>query len=325
MKDWPRDEWPNVAIVFFSFRVMVGLGVAMVGVGLVSLYLRYRRRLFAHPWFLRTALYMGPSGLIALLAGWFVTEVGRQPYTVYGLLRTSDSLSPIDLPAVSCFSDSVCRELRLCVWCWRFLPPPAHAARTRCGRGRRGRILQRKGPGALTGGRVVDLALTWAVIIAFAVLAYALLDGFDLGVGILFPWFDDAGKDSAIQTLAPIWDGNETWLVLGGGGLFAVFPLAYSVLLTAFYPLVIAMLIALVFRGASLEYPSQDDAVARRLGHRLLAWLGGGCVEPGHHARRVHPGRDSGWSRLRGRLVRLADAVFNRLWPGDTCGLCTLG
>ena len=100
----------------------------------------------------------------------------------------------------------------------------------------------------------MDYAFIWAAIIALAVLIYALLDGFDLGVGILFPWFGDEDKDRAIQTLAPIWDGNETWLVLGGGGLFAVFPLAYALLLTAFYPLVIAMLIALVFRGAALEY-----------------------------------------------------------------------
>ena len=100
----------------------------------------------------------------------------------------------------------------------------------------------------------MDYAFIWAGIISLAVLAYALLDGFDLGVGILFPFFSEENKDSAIGTLAPIWDGNETWLVLGGGGLFAVFPLAYALLLTAFYPLVIAMLIALVFRGASLEY-----------------------------------------------------------------------
>lgn len=101
LSDWPRDEWPNVPIVFFSFRIMVGLGVAMVGVGFISLYLRQRRRLYDARWFQQIALYMGPSGLIAMLAGWFTTEVGRQPYTVYGLLRTADSLSPIGLPAVS--------------------------------------------------------------------------------------------------------------------------------------------------------------------------------------------------------------------------------
>ena len=101
LTDWPQSEWPNVPIVFFSFRVMVGLGMAMVGVGFTSLYLRYRRSLHNARWFHRIALWMGPSGLIALIAGWFTTEVGRQPYTVYGLLRTADSLSPIGLPAVS--------------------------------------------------------------------------------------------------------------------------------------------------------------------------------------------------------------------------------
>lgn len=101
---------------------------------------------------------------------------------------------------------------------------------------------------------MIDLPLVWAFIIASAVLTYALLDGFDLGVGILFLLFDDQQKGVAIHTIAPIWDGNETWLVLGGGGLLAAFPLAYSSLLTAFYAPVIAMLLALVFRGVSLEY-----------------------------------------------------------------------
>ncbi len=118
----------------------------------------------------------------------------------------------------------------------------------------------------------MDLALIWAGIIAFAVLTYVMLDGFDLGVGILFPWFSDADKRTAIGTLAPIWDGNETWLVLGGGGLFAVFPLAYALLLTAFYPLIIAMLIALVFRGASLEY--REKTVRWREFWNLGFWLG---------------------------------------------------
>lgn len=100
----------------------------------------------------------------------------------------------------------------------------------------------------------MDLPLIWAIIIAFAVLLYALLDGFDLGVGLLFPFLSDTEKDIAVESIAPIWDGNETWLVLGGGGLYAAFPLAYSTILTALYPLVIAMLLALVFRGVSMEF-----------------------------------------------------------------------
>jgi len=100
-----------------------------------------------------------------------------------------------------------------------------------------------------------DLAFIWAGLIAFAVLAYVILDGFDLGVGILFPLMPtEADKDLAMNTVAPVWDGNETWLVLGGGGLFAVFPLAYAVVMPALYVPIIVMLLALVFRGVAFEF-----------------------------------------------------------------------
>ena len=100
-----------------------------------------------------------------------------------------------------------------------------------------------------------DLAFVWAGLIAFAVLAYVVLDGFDLGVGILFPLIrGEPNKDLAMNTVAPVWDGNETWLVLGGGGLFAVFPLAYAVVMPALYAPIIAMLLALVFRGVAFEF-----------------------------------------------------------------------
>lgn len=97
----PDQDEPPVAIVFFSFRVMVGLGFAMLGLGLWSLWARWRGRLYEAPWLHRAALVMGPAGFVAVLAGWITTEVGRQPYTVYGLLRTSDSLAPVDAPAVA--------------------------------------------------------------------------------------------------------------------------------------------------------------------------------------------------------------------------------
>ena len=100
-----------------------------------------------------------------------------------------------------------------------------------------------------------DLAFIWAGLIAFAVLAYVVLDGFDLGVGILFPFLKETReKDLAMNSVAPVWDGNETWLVLGGGGLFAVFPLAYAVVMPALYAPIIAMLIGLIFRGVAFEY-----------------------------------------------------------------------
>ncbi|MWB79590.1 cytochrome ubiquinol oxidase subunit I [Pseudooceanicola sp. 216_PA32_1] len=96
----PDEDEPPVAIVFWSFRVMVALGFAMLGLGLWSLWARARGRLFYSPWLHRAAVLMGPSGLIAVTAGWITTEVGRQPWTVYGLMRTEDSASPLDALAV---------------------------------------------------------------------------------------------------------------------------------------------------------------------------------------------------------------------------------
>lgn len=101
----------------------------------------------------------------------------------------------------------------------------------------------------------IDLPFIWAGLIAFAVLAYVLLDGFDLGIGILFPLLKNRDeRHLAMNTIAPVWDGNETWLVLGGGGLFAVFPLAYAIVMPALYPLIIAMLLGLIFRGVAFEF-----------------------------------------------------------------------
>jgi cytochrome d ubiquinol oxidase subunit II len=101
----------------------------------------------------------------------------------------------------------------------------------------------------------LDLPLIWAAIIVLGVIMYVLLDGFDLGVGILFPYLgSDADRDVAMNSVAPIWDGNETWLVLGGAGLFAAFPLAYAVILPGTYLPLLIMLIALIFRGVAFEF-----------------------------------------------------------------------
>jgi cytochrome d ubiquinol oxidase subunit II len=101
----------------------------------------------------------------------------------------------------------------------------------------------------------LELSLIWAVVIAFAVFLYVILDGFDLGVGILFPFAKDTHERDQMQSaIAPVWDGNETWLVLGGGGLFAAFPKAYAALMPAVYIPVILMLLALIFRGVAFEF-----------------------------------------------------------------------
>nr|WP_310524396.1 cytochrome d ubiquinol oxidase subunit II [Polymorphobacter sp.] len=111
------------------------------------------------------------------------------------------------------------------------------------------------------------LSLIWAGIIALAVFGYVVMDGFDLGIGILFPWLEKGEqRNTAINTIAPVWDGNETWLVLGGGGLFAAFPLAYAIIMPAVYTPIIAMLLGLVFRGVAFEFRARTT--------RLWVWDG---------------------------------------------------
>jgi cytochrome d ubiquinol oxidase subunit I len=96
----PRAEWPPVSVTFWAFRIMVGIGFLILGLGMISLWMRWRGQLYESRPIHIYALAMGPAGFIAVLAGWITTETGRQPYTVYGLLRTSDSVSPLAAPAV---------------------------------------------------------------------------------------------------------------------------------------------------------------------------------------------------------------------------------
>lgn len=108
---------------------------------------------------------------------------------------------------------------------------------------------------------IVDLPLIWAIIIAFAVFMYVFMDGFDLGIGILFPFAPgDSDRTRMMNTIAPVWDANETWLVLGGGGLFAAFPLAYAIVMPAVYIPITVMLIALIFRGVAFEFRASAGA-----------------------------------------------------------------
>jgi cytochrome d ubiquinol oxidase subunit II len=120
----------------------------------------------------------------------------------------------------------------------------------------------------------IDLSLIWAAIIAFGVMMYVVMDGFDLGIGILFPFVKRKGeRDVMMNTVAPVWDGNETWLVLGGAALFGAFPLAYAVVLSALYLPLILMLLGLIFRGVAFEFRFKAKAAKRHLWDK--AFIGG--------------------------------------------------
>jgi cytochrome d ubiquinol oxidase subunit II len=172
------------------------------------------------------------------------------------------------------------------------------------------------------------LPIIWAGLIAFAVLAYVVLDGFDLGVGILFAAERDYEERSVmINAIAPMWDGNETWLILGGGGLFAVFPLAYAVIMSAMYPTIIAMLLALMFRGVAFEFRFRADTVRGRFlwdiafagGSTLAAFAQGltlgGLLQGIHVHNRAYAG--GWWDWLNGFTLLCGVAVV--------CGYALLG
>ena len=123
----------------------------------------------------------------------------------------------------------------------------------------------------------IDLPLVWAAIIAFGLMMYVIMDGFDLGIGILFPFIpsrDD--RDVMVNTVAPVWDGNETWLVLGGAALFAAFPLAYAVVLSALYIPLVLMLAGLILRGVAFEFRFKAHESHKAFWD--IAFTGGSCI-----------------------------------------------
>lgn len=175
------------------------------------------------------------------------------------------------------------------------------------------------------------LPLIWAGLLAFAILAYVVLDGFDLGVGILFLVEHDEGdRDVMMNTVAPVWDGNETWLVLGGGGLFAVFPLAYAVVMPALYVAIIGMLLALVLRGVAFEFRFKTRTRSGRRLWNIAFTVGslvaaicqglalGGLVQGVHIARRAYAGGwwdwVTGFTILCGLAVATGYALLGATW-----------
>lgn len=128
----------------------------------------------------------------------------------------------------------------------------------------------------------IELSVIWFVIIVFATLMYIVMDGFDLGIGLLFSTVRGGGdRDVMVNSVAPVWDGNETWLVLGGAGLFGAFPLAYAVIIDALSIPLTLMLIGLIFRGVAFEFRFQSHTVAPAiLGSRLFWRLPAGNLQP---------------------------------------------
>src|SRR3954469_24108648 len=244
-------------------------------------------------------------------------------------LRSSHSSSRISW--CSAWAPGTC-----CISCnaRRSRASPTRRTRPRTPPGSRRRLPSRQKWAPENTGRAVMAETTvltnvWAAIIAFAVFVYIVMDGFDLGIGILFPLFPaKADRDTIMNSVAPVWDGNETWLVLGGGGMMAAFPLAYAVLMPALYTPMIAMLIGLIFRGVAFEFRWRTTRqrnlwdIAFAAGSLLAAMAQGvalGAILQGIHVEGRHYG--GGWwdwltpfSVLTGLSVVVGYALLGATW-----------
>jgi Cytochrome bd terminal oxidase subunit II/Cytochrome bd terminal oxidase subunit I len=214
--------------------------------------------------------------LAAVLSGWFTAEVGRQPWVVWGLLRTADAVTPT-LTGPEVLATLIGYVVVYTVifafgifYIYELLHEGPTGDDTRPTGATAMRPMAAAGPAeTATGSRAVagELAMNptwipvfWAAAIAFAILVYVVLDGYDLGVGILFGTTrGEHHRITMMNAIAPFWDGNETWPVLIGAGLFATFPMVYAIFLPAFYLPIALMLLGLIFRGVAFEFRQRSQ------------------------------------------------------------------
>ncbi len=259
-----------------------------------------------------------PLGFVAVLAGWITTEAGRQPWTVYGLLRTHDSVTP------SLTGANVAVSLALYIVVYLLMFPTGIALHGRHGaprasarrmwrpavesgrptvrskaRPRRADASERDRHGISTWYRYGPCCSAWRCFITWCSTVSISASAYFMALRAT------SRPEPSMSSIAPVWDGNETWLVFGGLGLLAAFPLAFAIIIPAVYFPILIMLLALVFRGVAFEFRFKHPAPAAVLGWRLLRRLGGGDLRAGRRARRFHPGLQGRRPAFRRHLVRL--------------------
>ncbi len=286
----------------------------MIAAALFGALLWWRGRLFETRWYLTIVANTWWVGFVAVIAGWMVTESGRQPWIVHGMLRTADAVSPV--PA-----GSVLATLILFVVVYLIVFSfGAYFINRLIARGMQDIALPERTPELASGRAHVRelrpamdleslLPLIWAAIIGFAVALYVILDGFDLGIGMLFPFArDDAERDRMLSAIAPFWDGNETWLVLGGGGLLGGVPARLRDRHAGVLPTDHGDAAGAGVSRRHLRIP-RHGAEQAVLEFRLRRRLDAGRLLPGADPRRAHARRQDREWRLCRRRVRLGDAV----------------
>ena len=211
------------------------------------------------------------AGWVATLAGWYVNEIGRQPWIIYNELAAADVVAPHAQGAVlgTLIAYALLYAFLLIsyVATLRYLGTKPAASLVLLGP----QQLRAVRPTAGTLIMETALPLIFMSIMGFALLLYVILDGYDLGIGMLLPLASGAEKDTMIAAIGPFWDANETWLVLGIGVLLIAFPAAYGLVLTSLYLPVTIMLIGLILRGVSFDFRVKANVTQKRMWNRAFA------------------------------------------------------
>ena len=268
---------PNVFIQYWAMRVMAYLGALVLLLSLWGLWLIRRKKLATSRVFLWVAVWGAVLPFLMNTAGWFLTESGRQPWIVQGIMLTKNGISPdrqrhhaVDQPGDIRPAVRHARHRRPAADAAvlpRTAPAPAHRDR----RGRAG-----AGRPVLKGVTMSSLVPFWYIIIAILWTGFFILEGFDFGVGMLHSVIgtDEAGRRAAINTIGPLWDGNEVWLIVAGAAMFAAFPGWYATMFSAYNLALVLLLASLIVRGVAFEYRGKRDAARWRRTWDVLLTVG---------------------------------------------------
>ena len=235
----------------------------MIAIAALGFLYFWRGSLFEKRWLLWLLVLsvLGPQ--IANQAGWFAAEVGRQPWIVQGLLRTSEGLSAVvkaNMVLTSIILFSAVYVLLFAVFIYllndKIQHGPDDADLIPSGKLALPIIRRRR---QIMNFGSLDLNTVWFILIGVLFTGYAMLDGFDLGVGALHLFTKkDEERRVMLNAIGPVWDGNEVWLVTGGGALFAAFPNVYATVFSGFYLAFVLLLVALIFRAVAIEFRSKQ-------------------------------------------------------------------
>ena len=251
----PESEWPtNIALLYYAYHIMVGLGTIFMLVMLLSGIQLWRKKLYETKWLLWVLMLSFPLPFIANTAGWMTAEIGRQPYLVYGVMRTVDGFSKSVSAANVWFTLlGFMGMYTLLAILFLFLVQreinhgPEHVE---------GIV-----PAPVNGGKAMpqggtNMGFLWFAIISVMLTAYVILDGFDMGAGALhlFLGRTDDERKKIIRSIGPVWDGNEVWLLATGGVLYFVFPQLYASSFSGFYLPLMMVLWLLMLRAIGLEF-----------------------------------------------------------------------